>query len=73
MQGFLSLTPRLTECRCDCCGLLEDDEVTHLLVAEAVLMHLRAMREKESRDRAAWADAHEQAQGALDAAKAARG
>lgn len=57
MPEFLALTAGLTECRCECCGLIEEDTVTHLLVAEAVLVSLAEHRAKRERDDEAWAEA----------------
>ncbi len=57
IQGFLQLTSGLTRCRCECCGVSGVDEVTHLLVAEAVLIGLREHRAKLDRDQEAWSEA----------------
>jgi hypothetical protein len=68
VAGFLALTPRLTECRCECCGRVENDEVAHLLIAEAVLTFMVARRAKQQHDQ----NAFREAQAAIDATKTMR-
>lgn len=51
------MTPGLTGVRCECCGRVEDDEVAHLLIEEAVLRVCDEQDLKVERDAQAWADA----------------
>jgi hypothetical protein len=60
VAGFLALTPGLTECRCECCGRVEYDNVAHLLVAEAVLTFVLSRRAKQEHDRNAFREAQRQ-------------
>lgn len=69
MPAFLELTAGLTAVTCECCGDTEVDEVTHLLVAEGVLVAMGEREAKRAEEREAWANAETAAAAAQDAAR----
>lgn len=69
---FLKLTRGLTRVSCECCGFTGDDEVVHLLVAEAVLIGLRAAQRQEEEQEKASREAWEAARAAMEEARAGR-
>ena len=73
IPAFLQLSQGLTRVRCECCGFTGHDPVTHLLVAEAVLVGLREAQRLAAEQEAAQQEAWAAARSALEEARAGAG